>query len=155
MILRGVATATAGLLLAAAPAHADHDPVQREHTVTTVPAQGAFTCGHLTLTVTGGTETETFDGVLRHGVARIFIARDWDDVTLEGSDGRSYVALGHTRARFVLVEPDLENPVWGQEDILVRFRTASHRAIGYLRETIRIRKGVETDVVSGPCDFAE
>jgi hypothetical protein len=156
MILRSIATATAGLLLAATPAHAGHhEPDQHEHTVTTVPAEGTFTCGDLTLTIESGSETETFDGVLQNGVVRIRITRDWDDVTLEGSDGRSYRASGHTRARFVLVDPDFDNPVWGREDILVKFRTVSHRLVGYLREVIRIRHGVETDVVSGPCDFGE
>lgn len=156
MILRSIAAAAAGLLLAATPAHAGHnEPDQHEHTVTTVPAEGAFTCGDLTLTIETGTETEIFDGVLKDGVARIRITREWDRVTLKGSDGRSYRASGHTRARFVLVDPDFENPVWGHELILVKFRTASHRPVGYLREELRIRHGVETDVVSGPCDFGE
>ena len=156
MLLRSVATATTALLMTAPPAHAGHhEPRQHEHTVTTVPAEGMFTCGELTLTVESGTETEIFDGVLQNGVARIRIARDWDNVVLEGSDGRSYLASGHTRARFVLVDPDFDNPVWGHERIVVRFSTASHRPVGYIREEIRIRQGVETDVVSGPCDFAE
>ena len=122
--------------------------------MTTVPAQGSFVCGDLALAVDAGTETETFDAVLKNGVARIRISRSWQGVTLTGSDGRTYRASGQTRARFVLVDPDFDNPVWGHEVVLVRFRSGSDGSSLYLREEITIRNGSEDGVVSGPCDFA-
>ena len=123
--------------------------------MTTVPAQGSFVCGALALSITDGTETETFDAVLRNGVARIRISRSWQGVTLAGSDGRTYRASGQTHARFVLVDPDFDNPVWGHELVVVRFRSGTHGSTLYLREEIKIRHGNESDVVSGPCDFAD
>ncbi len=152
-----VALTGSALLLAGAPATATpagDDPPQHEHTVTTVPASGAFRCGDLLLTVDGGTETEVFDGVLVDGVARIRITRSYRGVTLAGSDGGRYRATAHVRARFVLVAPDFDNPVWGIEVIRVRFH-GRHGSPGFLNEVLTIRDGVENDVVSGPCDYVE
>ena len=39
--------------------------------------------------------------------------------------------------------------------IQVVFRGGPDKSPGYLRENIRIIDGNETDVVSGPCDFAD
>jgi hypothetical protein len=156
MLIQTMAAAVSIALLAATstvPANAE--PVQREHTVTSVPVEGQFICGDLVLTADGGTETEIFDAILRNGVLRIRIRRDAHDVTLAGSDGYRYTATSHVRARFLLVSPDFENPVWGYEFIIVRFRGGPHRSPLHLREELVIRNGTETDVVSGPCDFAE
>ena len=156
MLFKALTVAITGLVMAASPAAATTaEPVERVHTVTTNPAQGAFRCGDLLLTVNGGTETEIFDGVLKNGVARIRIVRFARGVTLTGSDGRHYRASAHVHARFVLVAPDFDNPVWGQEIINVRFFGARHRSAGYLHEELLINDGVETDVVTGPCDYAD
>ena len=122
--------------------------------MTTVPVHGNFICGALALSVNAGTETEIFDAVLENGIVRIRISRSWQGVTLTGSDGRTYRASGQTHARFVLVDPDFDNPVWGRELIIVRFRSGPQRSTLYLREEIKIRHGSESDVVSGSCDFA-
>ncbi|WP_426566177.1 hypothetical protein ACPPVT_06370 [Angustibacter sp. McL0619] len=156
MLILAIATAASSVLLSAAPsAAANPAPIEHEHTVTTVPAEGRFTCGDLVLTINGGTETEVFDGVLVHGVAVVRIHRLWNGVTLTGSDRRSYRATANTRAKFVLVDPDFDNPIWGHEVVVVRFRGGPTGSPGRLREEITIRNGVETDVVSGRCDFAE
>ncbi len=122
--------------------------------MTTVPVHGNFICGALALSVNAGTETEIFDAVLENGIVRIRISRSWQGVTLTGSDGQTYRASGQAHARFVLVDPDFDNPVWGHEVVLVRFRSGSDGSSLYLREEITIRNGSEDDVVSGPCDFA-
>ena len=128
-------------------------PIRHEHTVDTHPLEATFHCGDLRLRVTGGTETETFDGDLREGVARVSISRIWRRVTLAGSDGRTYRASAATVAWFVLKAPDFEHPVRGLEVVQVFFRGGPQKSPGYIRETIRIKHGHETDVVSGPCDF--
>lgn len=156
MLFKTLAVAITSLVMAAAPAAATSaEPVQHEHTVTTVPAEGMFHCGDLVLSINGGTETEIFDGVLKHGVARVRIIRLWHGVTLAGSDGRHYRASGRAHARFVLVAPDFDNPVSGHEVINVRFHVRRHGSPGYLHEELIINDGVETDVVSGPCDYAD
>ncbi|MCW2775934.1 MAG: hypothetical protein JWN91_4260 [Nocardioides sp.] len=161
------AAATTVLMLATAPTAAlavtpdkDHDGAQAVprvrhlHTVTTTPAAGAFRCGSLLLTVTGGTETEVFDGLKTHGVTFIEIHRLWKHVKLHGSDHRTYAPTGSTREKVVLVEPDDDNPAWATEVIELRFHHRHVGSPGYLREVIKWRNGVRTDVVTGPCDFA-
>jgi hypothetical protein len=128
--------------------------VQHLHTVTSTPASGKFRCGGLRLTVTGGTEIEVFDGLETRGVTFIEIHRRWNHVRLTGSDGRTYRATGSTREKVVLVEPDDDNPVWATEIVRVRFHNRHLDSPRYLREVIKTRNGVRTDVVTGPCDFA-
>lgn len=162
------AITTAFVMLATAPAAASavapgHDEsrpqsvprVQHLHTVTNTPAVGQFRCGQLHLTIIHGTETEIFDGIKTRGVTFIEIRRRWTHVALVGSDGHTYRAGGiTTRQKDVLVEPDDENPAWATEIIEVRFHNRHVRSPGYLREVIKVRNGVRTDVVTGPCDFA-
>jgi hypothetical protein len=161
------ATAAAVILLAAAPAAAlaaapdskqggapSVPHVQHLHTATTTPAAGRFRCGQLILTVTRGTETEVFDGLETRGVTFIEIHRDWKNVKLVGSDGRTYKPTGSAREKVVLVEPDDDNPAWATEIIKLRFHNRHGGSPGYLREVIKWRNGVRTDVVTGPCDFA-
>ncbi len=155
----GAAALILGGALVAASAPAEARPpgyrgAEHEHTVTTSPAAGRFRCGDLVLTVDGGTETETVDGVLVGGVARVRVQRHYRGVTLAGSDGGRYRATAHVTARFVFVAPDFDNPVWGREVIDVRFH-GRHGSPGYLHEELTIRDGVETDVVTGPCDYAD
>ena len=128
---------------------------QHLHTVHRQPAAGKFRCGTLRLTINGGTETETFDGDLRHGVTRVFKSRIWRHVTLAGSDGRTYRAFGVTSEWDVLIAPDSNHPVRGQEVIVADFRGGPDKSPGFLRERLTIRHGHETDVVTGPCDFAK
>jgi hypothetical protein len=155
------------LILAAAPGAAlagtpDNDQrgapavphVQHLHTVTTTPAAGSFRCGRLRLTANRGTETEVFDGLKTRGVTFIEIHRRWKHVKLAGSDNRVYRATGMTREKVVLVEPDDDNPAWSTEIIELRFHNRHVGSPGYLREVIKWRNGVRTDVVTGPCDFA-
>lgn len=139
----GAPHTTAG---AAAPRH--------EHSIRSSRAEGRFTCGDLTLRVTDGRETEETDADLRHGVAHVSISRVSRRVVLAGSDGRTYRASSVVAAWFVLRAPDLEHPVSGLEVIQVMFRGGPRKSPGWLRETIRTVDGHETDVVSGPCDFA-
>lgn len=158
------AIATAVIILATAPVAALGAPnndrsgaqsvprVQHLHTVTTTPATGQFRCGRLRLTITAGTETEVFDGLKVRGVTFIEIHRRWNHVRLVGSNGRAYRATAGTREKVVLVDPD--NPVWATEIIEVRFHRLHVDSPRYLREVIKLRNGVETDVVTGPCDFA-
>jgi hypothetical protein len=161
------AAAAAVLMLAATPAVAraggpDSDQraaqsvphVQHLHTVTTTPAAGRFRCGQLILTVTSGTETEVFDGLETQGVTFIEIHRYWKHVKLVGSDGRVYRPSGSTREKVVLVAPDDDNPAWATEIIKLRFDNPHVGSPGHLREVIKIRDGVRTDTVTGPCDFA-
>lgn len=162
------AIATAVVMLATAPAAAlavapSNDQsgaqavprVQHLRTVTTTPVTGNFRCGRLRLTITRGTETEVFDGLKTRGVTFIEIHRRWKHVRLIGSDGRAYRTAGSvTREKVVLVEPDDDNPAWATEIIEVRFHNRHVGSPGYLREVIKWRNGVRTDVVTGPCDFA-
>jgi hypothetical protein len=161
------AAVAAVLMLAAAPAAAraatpDSDQagaqsvpkVQHLHTATTTPAAGRFRCGKLILTVTRGTETEVFDGLETRGVTFIEIHRVWKHVKLVGSDGRAYWPTGSAREKVVLVAPDDDNPAWATEIIELRFHNRHGGSPGYLREVIKWRNGVRTDVVTGPCDFA-
>ncbi|RYP81997.1 hypothetical protein EKO23_22750 [Nocardioides guangzhouensis] len=151
-----IAIASSGLLLAGSPVGtANADPPEREHTVTTSPAEGRFRCGDLLLTVSAGTQTEIIDGRLQNGVAHVRIQRSYDGVTLAGSDGRTYRAVAHVNAHFVLVAPDFDNPVRGDEIIHVGFLGGPQGSPGYLNEHLRIRGGVETDQVTGPCDYAD
>jgi hypothetical protein len=161
------AVATAVMILGTAPTAAlalapDNDQagaqsppdVQHVHTVTTTPAAGTFRCGRLRLAVTGGTETEVFDGLKTKGVTFIDIHRRWEHVELIGSDHRVYRPTGSTREKVVLVEPDDDNPAWATEIIEVRFHNRHVGSPGYLREVITWRNGIRTDVVTGPCEFA-
>jgi hypothetical protein len=143
-------------MLVGPPIDAAHaDPPETEHTVTTSPTEGRFRCGGLLLTVTSGTETETVDGRLHRGVAHVWIRRSYDGVTMAGSDGRVYRAFARVNAHFVLLEPDFDYPVRGDEVIHVTFLGGPHGSPGYLNEHLRIRDGVETDEVDGPCDYAD
>jgi hypothetical protein len=148
-----VLVAAGGLLLAAVPPASAAQP-ERLHTVTVSAAEGRFRCGELLLTVVGGTQTETVDGRLKDGVAHVRIERAYDDVVLAGSDGRDYRATSHVSSVFVLVAPDLENPVRGDELIHVSFHGAQGSP-GHLEEHLRIRDGIETDEVTGTCGYAD
>ncbi|HET6627967.1 MAG TPA: hypothetical protein VFG63_16370 [Nocardioidaceae bacterium] len=150
------AIALSGLLVVGAPAGpAIADPPEGDHTVTTSPAEGRFLCGELLLTVTGGTQTEIIDGRLKNGVAIVRIQRRYDGVTMAGSDGLVYRATAHVNSHFVLIAPDLDNPVRGDEVIHVSFLGGPQGSPGHLNEHLRIRDGVETDQVTGPCDYAD
>lgn len=154
--LAATAIAMTGLLLIGSPAgSAIADPPERDHSVTTSPAEGSFRCGELLLTATAGTQTEIIDGRFKNGVANVRIQRRYDGVTLDGSDGRVYHATAHVNAHFVLIAPDFDNPVRGDEIIHVTFLGGPQGSPGYLNEHLRIRVGVETDQVTGPCDYAE
>jgi hypothetical protein len=156
--------ATAGILAAAptAPVSAESTqrptvavaPVKHLHTVESHPASGTFRCGSLRLTVNGGKEIETFDGDRRNGVTRVFISRISRHVTLRGSDGRTYRASSVVAQWDVLIAPDLNHPVRGQEVIIVDFRGGPDKSPGFLRERLTIRHSHERDVVTGPCDYA-
>jgi hypothetical protein len=150
------AVALSALLVVGAPADiAKADPPERVHTVTTSPAEGRFRCGELLLTTTAGTQTEIIDGALMNGVVHVRIQRRYDDVTMTGSDGLVYHAIAHVDAQFVLIAPDFDNPVRGDEIIHVTFFGGQQGSPGYLNEQLRIREGVETDQVTGPCDYAD
>jgi hypothetical protein len=152
----GMAVALSGLLVVGVqPESANSDPPEREHTVTTSPAEGRFRCGDLLLTATAGTQTEIIDGTLTNGVAHVRIQRRYDDVTMTGSDGRLYRAIAHVNAHFVLIAPDFDNPVQGDEIIHVTFLGGPQGSPGYLNEHLRIRDGVEADQVTGPCNYAD
>ncbi len=166
-IRTGAAAAALVMLAAALPAALAVDPgsselgvdqspppVRHLYTETKTPAGGKFRCGDLRLTVTHGTEIETFDGYKTKGVTFIEIHRHWKNVKLIGSDGRSYWPTGVVRQKVVLVEPDDDNPAWATEIIVLRFHNSSGGSPGYLREVIKWRNGVRTDEVTGPCDFA-
>ena len=150
------AIALSGLLVVGAPAgSASADPPERDHTVTTSPAEGRFRCGELLLTATAGTQTEIIDGRFKNGVANVRIQRRYDGVTMAGSDGRVYRATAHVNSHFVLIAPDFDNPVRGDEIIHATFLGGPTGSPGYLHEHLRIRGGVETDQVTGPCDYAD
>jgi hypothetical protein len=158
--VRAITAAAAAIIMTAAPAAADAcPPTQHEHTVTTEPAEGQFRCGELLLTVNGGTQTETVDSTLRgtltHGVAHILIRRAYHAITLVGSDGRSYRASAHAWERVILRAPDFENPVWAHEVAMVTFYGGPHGSPGFVKENLTINHGVETDTVTGACDFAD
>ena len=166
-LTKTAAVATAVVLLASSPVGASSSApgsdqsgarpqphVRHLHTVTTTPTAGMFRCGRLRLEVTHGTETETFDGLKTRGVTFIEIHRRWQHVRLIGSDGRTYRPTGSTRGKYVLVEPNDNKPAWATEVIEVRFHNRHVGSPGYLREVIKWRDGVRTDVVTGPCDFA-
>ena len=132
------------------------DTVRHEHTVRTEPLRGdTYICGDLTLRVTRGTMTETNDGDLRAGVARVFISRTYRGVRLRGTDGRTYRASAVTAAWFVLHAPDFETPVHGLEVINVMFRGGPDKSPGWLRERISWVDKHETDTVQGPCTFGD
>jgi hypothetical protein len=145
-----------GLLLVVSPAgSAIADPPERDHAVTTTPAEGRFRCGELLLTATAGTQIENIDGRFKNGVATVRIQRRYDGVTLAGSDGRVYRATADVNSHFVLIAPDFDNPVRGDEIIHVSFLGGPQGSPGYLNEHLRIRDGVETDQVTGPCEYAD
>lgn len=148
------ALALSALVVGAPAGSAAADPPERDHSVTTSPAEGQFRCGELVLTVTAGTETEIFDGSFKNGVVHVWIQRRYEGVTLAGSDGLTYRATAHVNAHFVLVAPDFDNPVRGDEIIHVSF-LGPQGSPGYLNEHLRIRDGLETDQVTGPCDYAD
>ena len=152
--LAATAIALSGLLVAAPADSASADPPEREHTVTTSPAEGQFRCGELLLTTTAGTQTEIIDGSFKNGVANVWIRRRYDDVAVAGSDGRVYRATAQVNSHFVLIAPDFDNPVRGDEIIHVSFLGGPQGSPGYLNEHLQIRDGVETDQVSGPCGYA-
>ena len=87
--------------------------------------------------------------------SRRWIERRYDGVTLAGSDGRVYTATAHVNSHFVLIAPDFDNPVRGDEIIHVTFHGGTQGSPGYLNEHLRIRDGVVADEVTGPCDYAE
>lgn len=159
---------TAVLMLATAPAAAlavtpgndrsgaqSAPRVHHVHTVTHTPLAGKFRCGQLDLTITRGTETEISDALKTQGVTFIEIHRRWKHVRLIGSDGREYRTAGRvTREKVVLVEPNDNKPVWATEIIEVRFHNRHVGSPGYLREVIKWRHGVRTDMITGQCDFA-
>ena len=154
--LAATAIALSGLLLIGLPAGpAIADPPERDHTLTTSPAEGRFRCGELLLTVTAGTQTEIIDGRFKNGVVNVRIQRRYDGVTMAGSDGRVYRATAHVNSHFVLIAPDFDNPVRGDEIIHVSFLGGPQGSPGYLNERLRIRGGVKTDQVTGPCDYAD
>ena len=99
--------------------------------------------------------TETNDGDLRAGVARVFISRTYRGVRLRGTDGRTYRASAVTAAWFVLHAPDFETPVHGLEVINVMFRGGPDKSPGWLRERISWVDKHETDTVQGPCTFGD
>lgn len=153
--LAATAIALSGLLLVSPAGSAIADPPERDHTLTTSPAEGRFRCGELLLTATAGTQIEIIDGRFKNGVANVRIQRRYDGVTLAGSDGRVYRATAHVNSHFVLIAPDFDNPVRGDEIIHVSFLGGPQGSPGYLNEHLRIRDGVETDQVTGPCDYAD
>lgn len=146
--------ALSGLVVGAPAGSAVADPPERDHTVTTSPAEGRFQCGELLLSVTAGTETEIFDGSFKSGVVHVWIQRRYEGVTMAGSDGLVYRATAHVNSHFVLVAPDFDNPVRGDEIIHVSFLGGPQGSPGYLNEHLRIRDGVETDEVTGSCNYA-
>ncbi len=143
------------LVLGSTAGSALADPPERDHSVTTTsPLEGRFQCGDILLTVTAGTETEIVDSTFKNGVLHVRIQRRYEGVALAGSDGVVYRATAHVNAHFVLIAPDFDNPVRGDELIHVSFLGGPQGSPGYLNEHLRIRDGVETDEVTGPCDYA-
>jgi hypothetical protein len=126
------------------------DPPERDHTVTTSPAEGRFRCGELLLTTTAGTQTEIIDSRFKNGVANVRIQGDYDGVTMAGSDGLVYRATAHVNAHFVLIAPDFDNPVRGDEIIHVSFVGGPQGSPGYLNEHLRIRGGWRPTRSPGP-----
>jgi hypothetical protein len=150
-----IALALSGLVVGSLAGSAAADPPERDHTVTTSPFEGRFQCAGVLLTVTAGTETEIFDSTFKDGVVHVWIQRRYEGVTLAGSDGLGYRAIAHVNAHFVLVAPDFDNPVRGDELIHLTILGGPQGSPGYLNEHLRIRDGVETDEVTGPCNFAD
>jgi hypothetical protein len=152
MLTGCAASAALALTTAAAPAQAN--PTEHLRTVETHPMdQGQFRCGDLLLTVTGGTYTETIEATMSHGVIHVGIHRTYHGITLVGSDGLDYRATAYANERVVLLAADPENPVWVHEVNQTTFQGGAGGSPGYVHEDIRIDDGVETDVVSGRCDF--
>ena len=129
-------------------------PVRHEFKSVTHKARGKYVCGDLALRVTHGTETDTTDADLRNGVVHLSISRTSPHLMLRGSDGRTYRASVVTAAWFVLRAPDFDKPVHGLEVIQVMFRGGPDKSPGWLREQIRWVHKKDSDVVTGPCDFA-
>jgi hypothetical protein len=152
MILASAAS-TALLSAAATPAHAN--PTQHVNTVETFPLEGQFRCGDLLLTATGGTFTERIEGTVSNGVIHLGIHRTYHGITLVGSDGADYRATASANERVVLLASDPENPVWAHEVNQTTFQGGPGGSPGYVHEDLRIDNGVETDVVTGECDFVD
>jgi hypothetical protein len=146
----GVAAAT--LLVVGAPAHAVTPP--HEHISETSFVEGlALVCDGLVLTVTGGTQVEKVVSTSLHGVVRINIVRTYHGLTFSGSDGATYRATSTAHQSVLLADPDDDEPLATREVIQLTFR-GSHGSPGSLHEVFTIRDGVETDVITGNCDFA-
>ena len=118
------------------------------------PGQVQVRLRDLALRVTRGTETDTTDADLRNGVVHLSISRTSPHLMLRGSDGRTYRASVVTATWFVLRAPDFDKPVHGLEVIQVMFRGGPDKSPGWLREQIRWVRNKDSDVVTGPCDFA-
>jgi hypothetical protein len=132
-----LAVAATAIVMTAAPAAAVCPPTQHEHTVTTE------------------TVDSTLRGTLTHGVVHVLIRRSYDHITLVGSDGRDYRASAFAWERVILRAPDFDNPVWAHEIAQVTFHGGPHGSPGFVRENLTIKHGVETDTITGACNFAE
>lgn len=142
------------VLAPAVPAAGSSTPRQRQHTVETFPFIGdQFRCGALLLTADGGTFTETTDGTLKDGTLRVRIVRTYDDLTLAGSDGRTYRANAFAHEFVTLIAPDFANPVFAVEVNGTRFFDGSNGVVGWVHEVLRTSHGTTTDHVTGPCTF--
>jgi len=128
---------------------------RHQHSIRTYRARGTYTCGDLRLRVTGGRETEETDGDLRNGIVHVSTSRVDRHLVLAGSDGRTYRASSVVVAWDILHAPDFKHPTTGLEVIQVVFRGGPTNSPGWLREKIRFVNGHETDVVHGPCHYAE
>lgn len=128
------------------------EPAQHDRSVATRPFSLSLQCGDLDLVVDSGTETERVDTVQHGDVVTVRIKRSYAGVTLAGSDGVEYRAVASVHARFVLVAPDLDNPVRGREVVELTV-IGPHGSPGRLREVLTIAHGQEQDLVTGGCDY--
>jgi hypothetical protein len=158
MIYKTLAALVSAIGLAALPAGpaSASTPPQRQHTVETFPFIGdQFRCGDLLLTANGGTYTETTDATLNNGTLHIHVVRVYADLTLVGSDGRTYRATAFAHERVTLVAPDFENPTFVKEVNGTTFYGGPNGSPGWVHEVLKINHGTRVDKVTGPCSFAD
>ena len=157
MINKVIIAIVSAIGVAALPAGAARasTPRQHQHTVETVPFVGdRFRCGDLLLTANGGTYTETTDGALNNGILHVTVVRVYHQLTLSGSDGRTYWATAFAHERATLIAPDFDNPVESQEVDGTTFYGGPNGSPGWVHEVLNINRGARVDHVTGPCQFA-
>ena len=83
------------------------------------------------------------------------VVRLYADLTLLGSDDRTYRATAFAHERVTLVAPDLENPTYVKEVNGTTFYGGPNGSPGWVHEVLKINHGTRVDKVTGPCSFAD